>query len=547
MPDETYDAIIVGAGNKALIVAMYLAKYGGMSVALFEKRHEAGGGWCSDEGAAPGFIADYHATAVGPFWQTPTEWDFSEWAELGVRYNEAELGSGAIFKENDEPLVIYNRKADPTMEKSAASIARFSKRDAETWVRLQPLFGKIYWKAMLEWVHNPPTPPGVPDAIERMSMDPELKKYGVDPSWIVKSPLDVAREVFESDEMIATAMRYNETAVGNPPDMPYTGIWAFLYSVSLMRPLHAGVAGGTHNWAHAAVKIVLKYGGKVFTKHEVDKVVIENGKATGIKLVDGTEVGARKCVVTTIDPYNLCFRLIGKEHLSWSILRKIENLERRIGIITWYTWALHEQPKYTSAKINPDIDKAMSVMLISKDPEALCREMAQRKLGIMPHDLQLNITNHSLVDKARVPEGKASILTEQFVIPADLMTERQWASYKKEHAEEVMKCLGEHSHNMTWDNVLGYVANSPYDHCKLANMAPTGNQFVIDNTPGQLGRNRPIPEFSSYRTPIKNLYATGSGWHPMGMSACWGGYCCYKILAEDYGLTKPWQKEGRPW
>ncbi|MBI4332575.1 MAG: NAD(P)/FAD-dependent oxidoreductase [Chloroflexi bacterium] len=547
MPDETYDAVVVGAGNKALIVAMYLAKYGGMSVAMFEKRHEAGGGWCSDEGPAPGFVADYHATAVGPFWQTVTEWDFAEWKELGVRYNEAEMGSGAIFKETGEPLVIYNRKADPSMEKSAACIARFSQRDADTWVRLQPLFGKIFWNAMLEWVHTPPLPPNEPDAIERLAASPELRKFGVDPSWVVKSPLEVAREVFESDEMIATAMRYNETALGNPPDMPYTGIWAFLYSVSLMRPLHAGVAGGTHNWAHAAVKIVLKYGGKIFTRHEVDRVIIENGEAKGIRLADGSQVRARKLVLSTIDPYGLCFKLIGKEHLSWQILRKVASLERRIGIITWYTWALHEQPDYRAAAVLPDINKAMSVMLISKDPETLSRELAQRKLGIIPHDLQLNITNHSLVDKARVPEGKASILTEQFVVPADLLSEKQWAVYKKDHAAEVLSCLGKFAPNMTWDNVLGYAGCTPYDHCKLANMAPTGNQFVIDNIPGQLGRNRPIPELSSYRTPVKNLYATGSAWHPMGMSSCWSGYCCYKILAQDYGLEKPWEKDGRPW
>jgi len=50
MADKTFDAVIIGAGNKALILAMYLAKYGGMHVGLFEKRHEAGGGWTSDAG-----------------------------------------------------------------------------------------------------------------------------------------------------------------------------------------------------------------------------------------------------------------------------------------------------------------------------------------------------------------------------------------------------------------------------------------------------------------------------------------------------------------
>lgn len=547
MSGESYDAVIVGGGGKALSLAMYLAKFGGMSVALFEKRHEAGGGWCSDEGAAPGFIGDYHASAVGPLWHTTLEMDFPEWLDLGGRCNETALGAAAVFKETDEPLVIYNRKVDPYQEKSAASIARFSERDAQTWLRMQPLFGRIFWTAFLEWVHTPPTPAGVPDALERVVMDPGLRKYGVDPSWLVKSPLEIAREVFESDEIVATVMRYNQTATSNPPDMHGAGMLGFFYGVSLMRPGTAGVVGGTHNWAHAATKILLKCGARIFTKHEVDKVLIENGAATGVRLVNGEEVGARKLVVSTIDPHGLCFRLIGKEHLSWNILRKVESLERRLSCINWYTWALHEHPRYRAGDINPDVNMATSVMLISKNPEALCLEMAQRRLGIIPRDLQLNVTNHSLVDRARAPNGKSAILTEQYTIPANLMDERGWAAYRTEHAKEVVDCLGKHCYNMTWNNVIGYYAGTPFDHCKLANMAPTGCMSVIDDVPGQLGRNRPIPELSSYRTPIKNLYATGSAWYPLGMSSSWSAYCCYKIIAEDYGLGKPWQQNGRPW
>jgi phytoene dehydrogenase-like protein len=43
MADKTFDAVIVGGGNKALLLALYLIKYGGMSVGIFERRHEVGG------------------------------------------------------------------------------------------------------------------------------------------------------------------------------------------------------------------------------------------------------------------------------------------------------------------------------------------------------------------------------------------------------------------------------------------------------------------------------------------------------------------------
>jgi len=37
MADETFDAVIVGGGTKALFLAMYLVKYAGMSVGIFER------------------------------------------------------------------------------------------------------------------------------------------------------------------------------------------------------------------------------------------------------------------------------------------------------------------------------------------------------------------------------------------------------------------------------------------------------------------------------------------------------------------------------
>jgi hypothetical protein len=43
------------------------------------------------------------------------------------------------------------------------------------------------------------------------------------------------------------------------------------------------------------------------------------------------------------------------------------------------------------------------------------------------------------------------------------------------------------------------------------------------------------------------MYATGSGWPPLGIAANWNGYNCYKVIAEDFGLRKPWEEKGRPW
>ena len=52
MADATYDAVIIGGGCKGLSAAIYLAKYGAMSVGIFERRHEIGGCLATEETAA---------------------------------------------------------------------------------------------------------------------------------------------------------------------------------------------------------------------------------------------------------------------------------------------------------------------------------------------------------------------------------------------------------------------------------------------------------------------------------------------------------------
>ena len=128
----------------------------------------------------------------------------------------------------------------------------------------------------------------------------------------------------------------------------------------------------------------------------------------------------------------------------------------------------------------------------------------------------------------------------------NVLSEDQWNEHAKIHAEEMVKHWQKYAPNLTWKNVIGYLPMTPYDIAKsLPNMGPEGNWAVIDNIPSQIGKFRPVPELARHRTPIKNLYATGSAWHPVGCGSSWQGYNCYKIIAEDLNLKKPW--EGQPW
>lgn len=540
MSDANFDVVIVGGGNKALICAMYLTKYGGLKVGIFEDRHELGGGWSSEE-PVPGFMACTCSFAhMSHHYHIPVYRDFPEWRDYGARYRHTDVSQGIIYEEDHSCLLFYSAydDIDPSQERTAKEIARFSQRDADTWLDLWNKNKTIWEPAIEEWLWNPAKPLNEPDAMDKLVANSEA---GIDPLWLYQSPLQAYMDIFESEEMQHAFARANQSW-GFQSDLAGSGLGAVVFMIYTF-PYHDYVVGGTHQLAHASQRVVLENGGKVYTKHPVQKIIIEGGKAKGIKLVDGTEISAKHAVVTSVDPYQLCFDLIGKEHLDIKLLRRIENLQRHWITIGWYTWALRERPVYKAEKFNPDCYRCEWLVLGDKDLDTFVTESAERKTRVWPSKTNIGVGYHGgTEDDLLAPPGvDYDILSEQFILPADAGDDRQWKEWEKRHAEEVIATWQKYAPNMTWDNVIGYNPVTPYYTAKMAkNYGPAGNWAVIDNIPSQMGKTRPTPELAAHRTPIKNLYATGTAWHPYAGGHSIQGYNCYKIMAEDMNLKKPW-------
>jgi len=541
MPDATYDAVIVGGGNKALAIAMWLARYGGLSVGIFESRHEIGGGWASEEAAAPGFISNTHAQMIFIWMHYPAAWrDFPEFWDLGCKVDQYVCNNSGIFRDTGKCLTTYSVKHDPTQERTAKEIARFSERDADLWLTLWNLRENTLRASSGEVGSTGPAGEGM------MTLFAALAEKGIKLEAIhnTYSTLRGAKEVWESKEMQCIMVR-QALSSGNDVTLPGGGLSGLMLAPLL--PYMCFHVGGTHQVAHAAHKVLLADGVKIWTHCDVEKVIIENGTATGIRLTDGTEIGARKLVVSTLNPQQLCFDLIGKEHLSDQINRRIELIESSHTCIGWYNWAVHEPPKYTAAEFNPDVNKAFWLGLHQvTDPDTMARETYWRRLGKMAplEDLNPVAWCHSLFDPRYAPEGKHLASHENFMPPASALTEKEWLELKEQHAEDMINLWQTFAPNMTWDNVIGCDSGTPFDACRMKNNAPNGCWSVIDPVPHQTGANRPIPELSGHKTPINNLYATGAAWPGIG-AGVGVAYRCYKVIAEDLDLGKPWLEPGK--
>lgn len=557
MADAAYDAIVIGGGSKGMVLGMYLAKYGGLKVGMFEDRHELGGGCESIENSAPGFIANTHSFFHAPkLYHGLTEEDFPEYVEYGgVNLAAPVMGVVSLFGEDDTATGTFTVTNDPTQQKTAEIMGRFSKRDGEFWLKFWGIYERYIRDAVLEYLSTPPDPLGAPEAIfEKMMKNPEVPEV-IDPQFMSMTPRQVFEVLFEAAEnqilfqraMYSSGFSMEERGMGLLAATTGMGMWA---------DMMGWMKGGTHSFAHAAQRVFRENSGEYFTSSEVEKLIIENDTAKGIKLKDGTEIEARKLVVSTLSPHQVIFDLIGKERVSSHICRKVNVLVRDISLIHWYWFALHELPHYKAGDVmGLPIETAFWLNPASRDPRRLTREeMRRRFLQESPPypDEPLNLAviggNFSEVDKTQSPEEKYTLLIEQYDVPAFVHEEEWWLKQHEVIARGMIDELHKYAPNITWDTVIGWAPSSPYTICRLKNMAPYGNWYIIDWTANQVGSNRPIPELAGYKVPgIKGFYCTGSGWHGSIGAADQSGYNCYKVIAKDFDLKKPWEEKGRPY
>ncbi|HEX9980521.1 MAG TPA: NAD(P)/FAD-dependent oxidoreductase [Flavobacterium sp.] len=81
--------------------------------------------------------------------------------------------------------------------------------------------------------------------------------------------------------------------------------------------------GGGGGIIKAMTNGVKKYGGQVRVKQNVAKILVSNKKAYGVQLEDGTEIFSKR-VVSNADPTATYLNLVGREHLSGKLQKKLE-------------------------------------------------------------------------------------------------------------------------------------------------------------------------------------------------------------------------------
>lgn len=535
---QAFDVVIIGAGHNGLVCAAYLLK-AGYTVALLEKRSVPGGAATTEESLpeeAPGFkfnlcAIDHEFIHLGPVVEE------LELTKYGLEYLPCDP---VVFCPHPDGKYFYAHKS---VEKTCAEIARFSEHDAKTYSEFID-----FWQRLLHGItpiFNAP-PKSVVDIAGNYSIQKLGDLFSVMGSpngtldlfrTILSSAADMLDEYFD-EEFVKAPLARLAAEMGAPPSQKNLSIGAIMMAMR-HNPGMARPRGGTGALTQALVNLVQSLGGKIFTDQSVEKVLVDDGKAVGVRVANGTEYRATKGVISNIDAKRLFLRHFDPGDVDAADANLRERLERRIvnnnETILKIDCALSEPLRFE--RYNHQDEYLIGSLLIADSVKHVEIAHSDPSIGRIPDsDPSMYVVMPTMLDPSMAPEGKHTLWIEFF------------APYQIENAE------GTGLHGTGWtDELKNKVADRVID--KLAEYAPNvkkamiarrvespaelgerlgsykGNYYHIDMTLEQMMFFRPLPELANYKTPIDGLFLTGAGTHPGGsISGMPGRNCAHVFL-----------------
>jgi len=526
---ENYDVIIIGGGPNGLEIGAYLSK-AGLKCLLLERRFEVGGGLMTEQVTLPDFFHNTHAIYHMMVDYAPVYQDLNI-AEYDVRHIRPELQWAMPLKDG-RCLCIYT-----DVEKTCASIAKFSQKDADSYRQMYRLYDDMMRNMVGPMTFIWPEPfPLLAAKAEQTDLGREMTHLAE------KTPEEVVCELYEDDH-VRTLMLYTCCHWGL--DYNQSGV-SYLIPLYLNRMVNYQlVAGGSHRISNALLKRYFENQGQVRTSAQIKRIIVENNTAKGVELEDGTQYMADKAVISTIDIHQTFLKYVGEDKLAKDFADMIHSWQ-------WEKWSLFdvhlamaEPPNFKAAASDPQINKAFIYLLGYESLADLKNHWEAMRNGEMTVSPGYNACFPSVHDPYQAPPGKCSGLLSQMA-PFDLKDggSERWLNrkFREEWAENRIALLAEYAPNVTKENVLWTYVTTPADiQNKFANMVKGGYKQGQYH-PLQMGYVRPNQECSHNRTPVKDLYLGGSSVYPGGCVIWGAGYNCANAVAEDLGIQKWWKE-----
>jgi len=500
--DREFDYVIAGAGHNSLITGAYLAR-AGFGVVVLEGRPTIGGGCKSGAVCLPGFTDDWCSSVHSLLMSNPV-----------IRNNELGLLDEGLEYLYPDPVmhIPFPDKSSLTMwrdpERTYAEYAKFSKRDADTFLRLI-------------------------DEVKTFRRDSAAGK-AMSSLWERRhamSAYDVVKATFEDDHVRSfhLAVAKFTSQPGGDPDTGRTAYTAIFHQIG-GRPVPKG---GSGMLTTALGRVIEKRGGVILTGMPVTELLLESGRCTGVVCADGSKFRARKGVVSTIHVKHLV-EMAPSELWGGEFLDNLALFQPEEGLFAYHmaTSAPVEYPLEDGGSITPPESTILPY------PERILRTVYDDARGTVNlDDAWLQIVSPSVADPTRTPDGFHTVKILGNAPYAPSAETGSWSEIRDDVASRVLAYFQNYAPAFTRDKILAEVFLSPPD---LERMNPAfwkGSIHAGEYGPSQMGDMRPVPGWANYRMPIPGLYQTGACTQPGGSITGWPGRNAAAVVLGDAGMT----------
>jgi phytoene dehydrogenase-like protein len=523
--ERSYDGIIIGAGHHGLVLGSYLAKTG-LDILLVERRLEYGGGLSTKEVTKPGFYHNLHS--INHFHISATPWFEDLQLANKVTYITPRYEFGQVHR--DGSALVFGRD----LEETVANVARFSKKDAATFREWNRRAEEITRRVLLPERYSEPLPQA-----ERERL---LARTAIGRDFIAitrRQPLDVVDELFEN-EHVKLLFLFKVSLFGTwlTDTMSKTSPMGSVIRAFDLESGYQLCQGGSFNLARGLMETFIAAGGTYQPQVDIERILLEGRRASGIVLRDGRTVRARQFVASTLDVHQTFENLIGRGQLPAAFCAKLDAFQYTGWTLFGLHLALEKSPRFAAESFDPNINRTLKWSIGAETMQDLFSAFEDVKAGRVPRIVQFGSGPLSLLDPTQAPPGKHTTYAWH-VMPLNAnLGGRDDETFKEEFSERILETWARYCPNMTKKNVIGKYAYTAKEYTQEFPNMRNGDIFM-----GAFNADQVMYNHFGYRTPISNLYMAGSAGHPGGAISGGAGYITAAIVARDLGLKLWW----RPW
>jgi phytoene dehydrogenase-like protein len=415
------------------------------------------------------------------------------------------------------------------VEDTADSMHKYSHKDAVAFGKLMRTWHKVVDDLVAPMTYIPAMPPmDLSIALEKTDVGREMLEL------TEKSPLEIITDAFENDRVRAL-MLYVSCMWGLDPRE--TGI-GFFVPLLLDRGMNKCYCyGGSHKFAGALAREIVRNGGLVLEAAKATKIVMENGRVAGVELMEGRTLRS-KVIISSLDPHTTFLDLVGGENLPGTLKESVEGWSYDKWSFCTTHVASEEPPQYKCD--DPWVNEALMTIFGIESTDQLLAHWDNVVAGkIDVNNFGGHATCETFFDPhmTRKPGDHVSF----FQMHAPYEIEGGWEKRAPEMEEAVLDKWQKAAPNMKRENIIMTSTETPEGiEIRFPNMR-RGSIKHGDYKPTQLGYFRPNTDCSSTKTPIEGLYVCGASTYPGGLVLGGPGYLAANKVAEDMGLTKWWK------